>query len=494
MDLMTKNLFHFDNEHVAISNVILRPAMILMVWPMLSICAAIPLLWYLFIGRVPRSKKQETYAFFHPYCSGGGGGERVLWKIVQGLQASSESVRIVIFTVDPPNTDESKLREDAQLRFDVKIPRPIHLISLEDCRDYLNPRPFLSLVMESWGTMQFAFEAFSRYSRQFPETPIDIYWDTTGCAFTFLVARCMCPSARILAYVHYPTISTDMMAWEWQQNSTSRPIHKTMLKLAYYWVFAILYGMVGALADVVMVNSTWTYGHIRQLWGFVSANRMHIVFPPCRIPSSLSSSEGSGTLSSNKRAPTIVSIGQFRPEKDHTLQIRSLALLFEKYPHHRKNGVKMLLIGSCRNDQDKQRVEELRKLVSTSQLDDAVTFSINPPYQGLQECMSTSWIGIHTMRQEHFGIGIVEMMAAGLIVVAHNSGGPKTDIIQYKVTGYLAATAEEYVEALHEALTLPTQEAQLLREKAKASALRFSDDVFDQALPPILSTLMRTTS
>jgi alpha-1,2-mannosyltransferase len=108
--------------------------------------------------------------------------------------------------------------------------------------------------------------------------------------------------------------------------------------------------------------------------------------------------------------------------------------------------------------------------------------------------MSTSWIGIHTMRQEHFGIGIVEMMAAGLIVVAHNSGGPKTDIIQYKVTGYLAATAEEYVEALHEALTLPTQEAQLLREKAKASALRFSDDVFDQALPPILSTLMRTTS
>jgi len=34
------------------------------------------------------------------------------------------------------------------------------------------------------------------------------------------------------------------------------------------------------------------------------------------------------------------------------------------------------------------------------------------------------------MRAEHFGISIVEMMASGLITVAHNSAGPKYDIIQ----------------------------------------------------------------
>jgi alpha-1,2-mannosyltransferase len=33
------------------------------------------------------------------------------------------------------------------------------------------------------------------------------------------------------------------------------------------------------------------------------------------------------------------------------------------------------------------------------------------------------------MWNEHFGISIVEMMAAGLVVVAHNSGGPKDDIV-----------------------------------------------------------------
>jgi len=33
------------------------------------------------------------------------------------------------------------------------------------------------------------------------------------------------------------------------------------------------------------------------------------------------------------------------------------------------------------------------------------------------------------MWNEHFGISIVEMMAAGLVVVAHKSGGPLMDII-----------------------------------------------------------------
>jgi hypothetical protein len=33
------------------------------------------------------------------------------------------------------------------------------------------------------------------------------------------------------------------------------------------------------------------------------------------------------------------------------------------------------------------------------------------------------------MWNEHFGIGVVEYMAAGLVPVAHNSAGPKLDIV-----------------------------------------------------------------
>jgi alpha-1,2-mannosyltransferase len=47
-------------------------------------------------------------------------------------------------------------------------------------------------------------------------------------------------------------------------------------------------------------------------------------------------------------------------------------------------------------------------------------------------------VGIHTMWNEHFGISVVEMMAAGLVVVAHNSGGPSMDIVtpfEGRITG-----------------------------------------------------------
>ena len=462
--------------------------MILFVHPSAAIFAAVlPGLWFWKIGRVSRSKERKVYAFFHPHASGGGGGERVLWKIVQFLQKTDETVKIVIFTIDPPDTREAEVREDAQRRFDVQVPHAIELISLEDCKAYLDPQPFLSLVMESWGTMRLALQGLCRYSEKFPDQPIDVYWDTTGCAFTFLVARWMVPSAWIFSYVHYPTISTDMMAWEWKKKVTGRPLHKTLVKLMYYWFFAVLYGLCGCLADLVMVNSTWTYGHIKRLWGFFSERRIHIVYPPCLVPEMPTS-----TLpqkSSNERARRIVSVGQFRPEKDHALQVESLAKLFEEYPIHKEENVQLLLIGSCRNESDMHRVRELKALIEKQRLSDFVHFLINPPNKELQECMASSLVGIHTMRQEHFGIGIVEMMALGLLTVAHDSGGPKTDILQHKVTGYLATTPEEYAEALHEALILPNDEARKMRERAHESSNRFSDRAFEEALPVVLSKL-----
>jgi alpha-1,2-mannosyltransferase len=61
------------------------------------------------------------------------------------------------------------------------------------------------------------------------------------------------------------------------------------------------------------------------------------------------------------------------------------------------------------------------------------------------------------MEAEHFGISCVEMMAAGVILVAHNSAGPKADIIKHASSeqercGYLADNYEDYVSMLTEAI------------------------------------------
>lgn len=65
---------------------------------------------------------------------------------------------------------------------------------------------------------------------------------------------------------------------------------------------------------------------------------------------------------------------------------------------------------------------------------------------------------IYTRWNEHFGIGVVEMQAAGAVTVAHNTAGPKMDIIvpaalgsdtlenNTTVTGFVAYSVEEYAE------------------------------------------------
>lgn len=58
----------------------------------------------------------------------------------------------------------------------------------------------------------------------------------------------------------------------------SSSIAVSRLKLAYYQAFALFYGLVGSLASVVMVNSSWTRRHIDALWKLSSPA---VVFPPC---------------------------------------------------------------------------------------------------------------------------------------------------------------------------------------------------------------------
>jgi alpha-1,2-mannosyltransferase len=63
------------------------------------------------------------------------------------------------------------------------------------------------------------------------------------------------------------------------------------------------------------------------------------------------------------------------------------------------------------------------------EVDSSVEFMINKPRDEILKLFAKSKVAIHTMKEEHFGISIVEMMSAGLITIAHDSAGPKMDII-----------------------------------------------------------------
>ena len=64
----------------------------------------------------------------------------------------------------------------------------------------------------------------------------------------------------------------------------------------------------------------------------------------------------------------IVSIAQFRPEKNHELQLRAFSI-FKNQTGQQFKKVKMMLIGSIRGKEDEILVDKLKKLRSELGLD-----------------------------------------------------------------------------------------------------------------------------
>lgn len=85
------------------------------------------------------------------------------------------------------------------------------------------------------------------------------------------------------------------------------------------------------------------------------------------------------------------------------------------------------------------------------------------------------------MTDEHFGIGVVEMMTSGVFTIAHNSAGPKMDIIggEGDQTGGLATEASEYADWIQQALNnFSSSSISLMRTNGRKKAIKFGDERF----------------
>ena len=176
----------------------------------------------------------------------------------------------------------------------------------------------------------------------------------------------------------------------------------------------------------------------------------------------------------------------------------------------RFSDVKLVMVGSTRNEEDRALVKSLKDVASALAISDNVVFVVNAPFTELHSWLCCAQVGLHTMWNEHFGISVVEMMAAGLITVAHDSGGPKLDLISSvpipydepidpaafsdltkaaSATGYLATTASQYAQCLHVALDT-YNDSLTLRQRARKSSLRFSDEEFTTNILQIFTRIV----
>jgi alpha-1,2-mannosyltransferase len=379
----------------------------------------------------------------------------------------------------------------------------------------------------------------------------EVYVDTTGWSFPYPFVRFA--AAKVAAYVHYPTISQDMLNRVIHRQSLlhnsncdsggvttatgggggrgavnnnnsddiyddydGRDLHALlmqeeesgglvgslfiMIKAAYYYVFAFVYSITGMTANVVMCNSNWTRDRIIQSWWKMGRRRKgrkkrrgnHIsveeeeeeeeedalpmlVYPPCDTKALQAL-----PLDRKLKRLFIISVAQFRPEKNHVLQLRAFAAarrevsslkgvgvggggggetMHMQLPtdnNNNKNTIgaaaleeddedddnhnastiahsvlstHLILVGGCRDREDQARVEQLKAMASTLGIADHVEFKLNVSRDQIKALLQEAIAGLHTMEDEHFGISIVEYMAAGVVPIVHDSGGPREDIV-----------------------------------------------------------------
>ncbi|KAL8785365.1 MAG: hypothetical protein Q9213_003430 [Squamulea squamosa] len=432
--------------------------------------------------------------FFHPFCNAGGGGERVLWAAIKATQKRWPKAVCCVYTGDH-DANKGEILERVQNRFNIQLHPPTVVFLYLSTRHYVlsSSWPRFTLLGQSLGSLILAFDAFSLL------VP-DIFIDTMGYAFALGFSKFFFPKIPTGAYVHYPTISTDML----DSLDTSPALGKGLnagtgkglrgiLKKRYWHLFANLYSRVGGSVDVVMTNSSWTAAHIRTLWGPVRNKRrkshpVSVVFPPCAVDEIINAIPLNAE-SEAKREPTILYIAQFRPEKNHTLLLHSFARFLQyqsglKDKEEESALPKLVLIGSVRDASDATRVYELRLLAHELHLTpNHITFITDASFPTILTHLATASIGANCMWNEHFGIGVVEYQAAGLIPVVNDSGGPKLDIViewEGGETGFKASMEEEYARSFGQIFEMDREKRLEMRKRARARAKAFGEEEFER--------------
>lgn len=497
-------------------------------------------------------KVSIVLGIFHPYCHQSGGGERVLWCAVRALvncleevknRPANATIRVLIYTGDVSISGDEIISR-AQERFGITGLTEQKSVKIDfvyiRSRTLLEAKwyPRLTLVGQALGSMIVAIECLFR------ALP-DIWLDTTGAAFAYPVARFF--GVPIVAtYTHYPMISADML----QAVAERRPGYNnasliaqssllTYFKLNYYKFIARMYGYAGRVSSLTLVNSHWTKNHIDNVWGLqkndqsvevdkelITKTEEHrsmeqysrkrsaslapgqttkmqttvgadltnyvrkssesvVVFPPCNT-------DDLDSLPLSGRLRRIISIAQFRPEKDHPLQLRAFAA-FKKSNEKMFADVVLQLVGGVRDAGDQARVGALRQLANELGVAKFVEFHENLPYPNLRNLLGQATCSLHTMWNEHFGIVVVESMAAGCVTIAHRSGGPLSDIVKHGESGFLASTDKEYADALISIFTTDAStraDVESIAKKGRIESGRFSEEVFTREFSTSFAPLL----
>jgi len=203
------------------------------------------------------------------------------------------------------------------------------------------------------------------------------------------------PTPADIAYIHYPAV---LEVASIQRRGVHWRIYNYLVKLIAR----------NPRSGRVLTNSTWTANQVYKAHGVIA----DVLYPPVDVE------YFSEVSYSGEREDIIVTVSRFTPEKE----LSKLLVLASELKDYR------FVIAGTTGPGSERVLEELRAEKETRGLVN-VEFKPDISRRELRELYSRAKFYLHPEFPEHFGIAVVEAMAAGLVPIVYRDGGAWYDVV-----------------------------------------------------------------
>jgi alpha-1,2-mannosyltransferase len=362
-----------------------------------------------------------------------GGAQRVCLKIIEALKEANHEVALITLTKTDWPSVEKMLG---------KVTRPDEEIVLlkRNFSGFNAYKPLLAAILTP------------RVKRKFK---IDLLINSQADTL---------PIRSDILYVHYPTFS------EFEKVGINLKYSRSVFWRIYISLFKVAHRFFENYlkTGVLVTNSSYSKKALRR---YVDRNCI-VIYPPVEVKAFATIAE------SKERQNKVVSCGRYSPEKNYENVLEVAKRLRE---------VDFAVVGSFSGEKSSNYYQKLCSMQSNEKLSNVELLKALE-FKDLLLLYGKSKIYLHSMKDEHFGIVVLEAMAAGLAPVVYRGGGPWEDILKAEqgYYGFSYKTAEEAGSVIKKLLEDENVRKKIV-ERNQSYTMEFSDEVFKKKFLELLN-------